>query len=339
MAKDGKTARGILWLIGTLWTLSLLCFAYYGVYLIGSITGLTDSAASEAVNLARVVLLVGKFLLLAGLLSAGVTALYWLCKMQENTGSLMENVRRLLTSSTQNEAMLTQVGENILLSDAIKSVAFRDKDRTVLEDAIRQDMLRERWESAQRLIGELEGRFGCKSEADELRTKLQRTRNATIEEKIDTAVKHVESLWIIHRYDEAQREVDMLMRAYPNSPKIQLLDGCTEQHRQDHKKELFARWDAAVKSNDIDQGVELLKLLDQYITPNEAAALEESARGVFRAKLHSMGVQFSLFVTEKRWDKALKVGCEIVEEFPNSRMAQEVRDKLDVLKQRAGGGN
>ena len=76
--------------------------------------------------------------------------------------------------------------------------------------------------------------------------------------------------------------------------------------------------------------------MDNYLTPTEAAALEESARDVFRARLHNMGVQFSLFVTEQAWHKALKLGKEIIREYPNSRMAEEVRQKIDTLKQRAG---
>jgi hypothetical protein len=193
------------------------------------------------------------------------------------------------------------------------------------------------WESAMNLIGELDEKFGCKQEALQLRAELDEFRKATIQEKIDKSIKHIESLWMIHHYEEAQREVDLMMKMYPQDDRVQALEGQTDKRQQDHKKELLARWDKAVKNNDVDQGVELLKLLDNYLTPTEAAALEESARGVFKAKLHNMGVQFSLFVTEKEWIKALKLGKEIIDEFPNSRMAQEVRDKLPVLEERAAG--
>ena len=87
--------------------------------------------------------------------------------------------------------------------------------------------------------------------------------------------------------------------------------------------------------DDLDQGVDVLKLLDGFLTPTEGAALKESARGVFRAKLQKLGVQFSLFVTEKKWTQALELGNEIIAEFPNSRMAQEVRERLQILHQRA----
>ena len=72
-----------------------------------------------------------------------------------------------------------------------------------------------------------------------------------------------------------------------------------------------------------------------YLTPNEGLALQESASGVFRTKLHNLGVQFSLAVTEKQWDIALEAGRQIVLDFPNSKMAQEIRGKMDILRQRA----
>ncbi|MBL7154782.1 MAG: hypothetical protein ISS79_13790, partial [Phycisphaerae bacterium] len=48
---------------------------------------------------------------------------------------------------------------------------------------------------------------------------------------------------------------------------------------------------------------------------------------------HNLGEQFSLLVTEKQWNSALDIGQEIVEDFPNSKMAEEIRAKMDVLRQ------
>jgi hypothetical protein len=262
--------------------------------------------------------------------------LSYVAKMYASSESMMTDVRKLLSGQTQTEAILTQMNENLLLSDAVKTVAFREKDRTVLQEAIQEDIRLERWDTAAVLIEELSHRFGCKQEAQDLREEMDRYRRATLEEKINAAIKHVESLWLIHHYDEAQREVNALTQLYPQSQKVSSLEGQTEKRREAHKMELLGRWDKAIQNNDVDQGVELLKLLDAYLTPTEAAALEESARGVFRAKLHNMGVQFSLFVTQKEWTKALKIGKAIMEEFPNSRMAEEVREKLGILQERAG---
>ncbi|MBN2210698.1 MAG: MgtC/SapB family protein [Sedimentisphaerales bacterium] len=264
-----------------------------------------------------------------------ITLTIVLARLLSGCDSMVADMRKLLAGQTQTEAVLTNISENLLLSDKIKTIAFREKDRMVLTSAIEEDMRMERWSSAVLLIKELEDRFGAAEDASRLRSDLQRLKNATQQEKIEAAVKHIESLWMIHHYVDAQREVESLLNLYPRQPEVQKLRGETEKRREEHKKELLARWETAVKKNDIDQGVELLKLLDDYLTPTEAAALEESARGVFKANLLNMGVQFKLFVTERKWNQALNIGRKIIEEYPNSRMAQEVREKLDILSERA----
>ena len=103
-----------------------------------------------------------------------------------------------------------------------------------------------------------------------------------------------------------------------------------DEARTARKKLLLQQWDEAVQRNEVDRGIEVLKDLDKYLTASEVAAFEESARGVFRAKLHNLGVQFSLLVAEKVWDRALGVAEEIISEFPNSRMAQEIQGLAPV---------
>ncbi len=78
-----------------------------------------------------------------------------------------------------------------------------------------------------------------------------------------------------------------------------------------------------------------LRELDTYLTPTEGLALKESASSVFRTKLHNLGVQFALAVTEKKWAGALEAGQQIVRDFPNSRMSHEIRSKMDILQARA----
>jgi hypothetical protein len=70
-----------------------------------------------------------------------------------------------------------------------------------------------------------------------------------------------------------------------------------------------------------------------YLSPNEGLALQEAAKDVFKTKLHNMGVQFSMAVSDKRWEAALDFGQQIMHDFPNSRMAGEIQGKLDVLRQ------
>jgi hypothetical protein len=99
---------------------------------------------------------------------------------------------------------------------------------------------------------------------------------------------------------------------------------------------LLDSYNDAVSRHDVDGSIEILKKLDAYLTPAEAETMQESARQVFKDKLLLLGQQFTLSVRDHNWNEAIRLGESIVKEFPNSRMAQEVRDKMDLLRQRAG---
>jgi len=329
MANTKDIPRSGLLVLGIIYGAALVCLICNKV--VGMVSG--SEIGVLAVSWAFFVILAVVGMCLTCLLL--VSYLHRLCG---NSVAIIEDVRSLRSSQRQSEAIFTQISENLLLSDAIKSVAFRDNDQAVLKEAIQQDIRREKWESAELLIDELERRFGCRVEAQQLREELQNYRNATTREKIESSVKNIESLWMIHSYVDAKKEIENLLQLYPDDEQVLNLKGQTEKRRDGHKKELLDRLHQTVESNDVEQGVEILKLLDSYLTASEAAALEESARDVFRAKLHNMGVQFSLFVTERKWTQALNVGRHIIGEYPNSRMAQEVRDKMDALEQRAAAG-
>lgn len=325
MAKVERRDQIELWVAGALWAVGLLLLF---------IAGLMARSEAAATRAYVTTVYAGSFVLVAALGVTAVLILLHFQRIQAGREATVGILRQLLSGQTQNEAVLTGINENLLLSDAIKSVAFRDKDRTALQDAIRQDIRREKWESAELLTDEFEKRFGHQG-AEELRQEMRDGQNATIQDKIDGAIEHVKSLWMIHHYEQAEQEVQALVKLYPDNATVQELIGETEKRRQEHKESLLARWDEALKANDVDQGVELLKLLDSHLTPTEGAALKESARGIFKAKLHQMGVQFSLLVAQKKWSQSLTLGRSIIEEFPNSRMAEEVRSKLDIMAQRA----
>jgi hypothetical protein len=104
--------------------------------------------------------------------------------------------------------------------------------------------------------------------------------------------------------------------------------------REERKKVLLNAWDDAVNRRATDRSLEILKELDLYLTPQEAVTLQEAARDVFKDKLHNLGVQFSLAISGEQWDKALEIGRQIIHDFPNSRMSEEIREKMDVLKQK-----
>ena len=133
------------------------------------------------------------------------------------------------------------------------------------------------------------------------------------------------------------KDIANIQKEFPDAPQAEALQEKLDQAKTARKKWLIQQWDQAVQRNEVDREIEIIKELDKFLTASEVAAFEESARGVFRAKLHNLGVQFSLLVAEKVWDRALEVAEEIMTEFPNSRMAQEISGTLATLRTRAQG--
>lgn len=182
----------------------------------------------------------------------------------------------------------------------------------------------------------MQSRFGYSREAAQFRRLVDSQRALAIKAVIEETRLQVDSLCAAANWNEAQALLDSLVEQFPNSSEVKRMAQRTvEQKRAEHKDRLLADWNQAVEDEQIDRGIMLLQELDEYLSPAEAVDLKESARGIFRAKLQNLGAAFSVAVSEKKWNQALQIGQEIITEFPNSRMAEEVKGKFDILRQRA----
>ena len=230
--------------------------------------------------------------------------------------------------------LIQTIAENSSLSEWAKRIIYREKDYEYLRDTIQGASARQDWVSAERLIKEVDEEFGLHEEAGRLRDDLERARQATEEEKVAAALRRFESLCDARKWDQAQRESARLHALFPSEPRIAGLPRELELRRQQYKRSVLKAYDEAVRAHHVNKAHDLLFELDQYLAPNEAAALKESARGVFKAKLQQMGVQFALAVTDRHFGKAIAIGQQLIREFPNSRLAQEIAEMTPVLERR-----
>ncbi len=205
-----------------------------------------------------------------------------------------------------------------------------------MKNAIQEDIDHQDWEAAYRLLEQMQSRFGYSREAAQFRRLVDSHRSRATKAVIEETRLQVDSLCAAANWNEAQALLDSLARQFPNSSDAKrMAEQTVRQKRAEHKDRLLADWNQAVEDEQIDRGIMLLQELDEYLSPAEAENLKESAREVFRAKLQNLGEAFSGAVSQKQWSKALDIGQEIITEFPNSRMAEEVKGKLDILHQRA----
>lgn len=246
--------------------------------------------------------------------------------------SRLERVESLMSESVNVHDNLQELAT---LSDKAKSLLYREKEILAVREAVHHDLMRQQYASAEAMIDSIENDLGYTEEAQRLRQEVEQSREATLDEKIDAAVNRILSLLDEQQWSRALRETNRILKLFPENEKIAALPRRIVDAKTLYKKRLLQEYGEAVRKNDIDRGMGLLRELDRYLTPEEGAALQESARGVFKARLRQLGVQFAISVNDQEWAEAVAAGEEIIREFPNSRMAQEVRGKIEALKQKS----
>lgn len=240
------------------------------------------------------------------------------------------------------ETMVERQNENMgnllsisWLSDQAKALVHHEHEVEALHETFHSLLIKQDYHTARKLIEQMESRLGMIEEAAEMREEIENSKRTTIDEQIDKAIARIRGLLDRFEWARAKREADRLIKHFPENDNVAMLPSDIETAYNNRKGVLLREYDRAVKVNDIEKGIELLKELDKYLTPQEAAALTESARDVFKKKLHNLGVQFSIAIADGEWATAVSTGTQISQEFPNSRMAREVREKMGLLKQYA----
>jgi hypothetical protein len=250
----------------------------------------------------------------------------------DDSNSKLEKVTDELEKIRQ---VVIQVNQCSHLSETAKVIAFRDSDTQTLRDAVFDKLQQKDFEAAYEIIDEIAHRTGYSKLAEQLHIQADKYRDATDAERMNQLIAHIEKHLDDHQWAKASVQIERLIKEYPLSEKVLALRQRLIGKKDERKKVLLNAWDDAVKRQATDRSIEILRELDQYLTPNEGLALQEAARDVFRNKLHNLGVQFSLAISGGQWAKALETGMEIIRDFPNSRMAEEIREKIDILKTHA----
>lgn len=242
------------------------------------------------------------------------------------------------TPSAEHKALLEAVramAEQAALSDDARRVLNRKRERELLRGAIDEDIAIEDWDAAMVLVKELAERFGYRSDAEEFRQRIEQARFETVQRKVTEGVTRLDGLIMQRRWDQAIVEAARIGRLYPDSPRVEGLRHRVEHARQLYKAELERRFLMAAEESQIPEAMDLLKELDAYLTESEAEPYREVARGVIGKARDNLGAQFKLAVQDRRWARAGEIGEQIIDQFPNSRMAEEVRSLLDGIRARA----
>ena len=247
-----------------------------------------------------------------------------------------KNQRAYFHQSTERMAdLLGQIHEHTLLSDSAKRIAYRREERQMLRKAIEEDVAHEDWDAASVLVTTMADRFGYIEEAEEYRRHIEERRADVMYRRMRKAVEHCEALYSAREWTAAYAEAARIKRMFPEMPQVQDLEDRVRQAWHDHKLALEQQFLDAAGQSDAEEALEILKELDAYLSPREAQPYKEIARGVIGKARDNLGIQFKLAVRDQDWERAIDVGEHIMEAFPNSLMAREVRERIGVLRVRA----
>jgi len=309
------------------WHIVIICIA---VAIVIILTLFTDIFQPSETNLLRqLVFLLGALVFISALLVMLSRVIKILEALRDNSTKLEE-----LTGALEKiHEGLSQINHSTRISETAKAIAFRDSDRQSLREAVFEKLQIQDFEAANEIIDEIATRSEYQELAEQLRVQAEQYRNANDQERLNQIITHIEKLLAECQWPRASAQIEGLIRNYPESEQAKAMRQVLHDKKQERKRILLAAWDDAITHQETDRSLDILKELDQYLTPNEALALQEAASDVFRTKLHNLGVQFSISVTEKRWADALDIGQKIINDFPNSRMSEEIHSKLHVLKQ------
>ncbi len=233
------------------------------------------------------------------------------------------------------EELLRSVNDRLLISDQAKRIAYRQRDRDALRDAIVQDIRNEEYEAALALVVEMAETFGYREEAEQYHRQIDDAQAQRRQELINNAIVRIDEICATHDWDRATHEANRVSRTYPDVANVANLHDRIAEARAAHKTELERAFLAAAENEDVDRALSLMKEMDRYLTPAEAEPYRETARGVIGQKRENLGVQFKLAVSDRDWIAAMNVGQQIISDFPNTKMVQEVRGMLDQLRERA----
>ena len=235
----------------------------------------------------------------------------------------------------QMSVLLNTISEQQLISDRTKQVAYRTRDREALRRAIHEEMDNKDWEGALVLANNMEQVFGYKQEADRFRQEIAQKHQGEVRRQVQEGITIIDRHVRGERWQEALAEAHKVSQQFPTDELAHNLPQQVEERRVQHKRQLIESWQDAINRHDVDGSIEILRKLDPYLTPQEAEAMQEPARNLFKEKLNALRTQITLAVQDHHWAQAVRLGEQIMRDFPNTRAAQEVRDMLPTLRDRA----
>jgi len=283
---------------------------------------------------------------LAGLVVLGAAVLVGHRSAADNAGSLHHPGVTATHASAGIERAewqrlshaLHELQNAISISERARQALFGTRDEEVLHTAIEARIHNGEYDAARLLCDAVEGSFGGSIDVSHLRSMIDDVARLQGDQQINDLLQSFEAALGARNWTGARSLTEQLreLEVKPaDGDLVDHLENRIAEARDQHKTSLEERLLDASRRDDIDSAMVILRELDRYMSREEAERLGAEARSIVERHKERLSASFQLALREKRWIDAARVGNQIIAEYPNTKMAGEVRTMIDVLRVRA----
>ena len=238
------------------------------------------------------------------------------------------------TFAGENEK-LHAILEAMQMSENAKRILFRDRELELIRKTVHDDIAQGDFHAALVLCDQMANVFGAVEEAEKMRTRVQEIIHQHHEERIQEEMQQLTDLLETQQWVDAYQFSARMRRLYPESPLLHGLEQKIADARTQYRHQLEDRFLSTAQKEDVEKSMALLRELDGYLTPEEARKFRDTATSVITTYRDTLGARFKMAVGDHRWQDAIEFGEEIVRQFPNTKMTEEVNDMLKTIRIRA----
>lgn len=159
-------------------------------------------------------------------------------------------------------------------------------------------------------------------------------RDLEREKAIRVSADRVRELLATHEWDQASHMAAQLKLAHPDSRAVVEISSLVDKAFEPYKEHLTRRFLRAASHDDTDEAMDLLRQLDRMLTPAEARPITDTAKRVIERRKLVLSQRFKLAIADRDWLRAKHIAEQILSDFGNTRMAAEIRDRMDLLRDR-----
>ncbi len=236
--------------------------------------------------------------------------------------------------STRLEHFLHEMIDVMCLTEHARRELYPPRDAEVIRNHVEHALAAHNLDDAERLAS-IADRLESADLAEEIRARIALAHRQNRQLQAAVPMQAFDAAVQRRDWAAAYQHAAEVRAILPDPATAAQLEARVLQAREEYKHNLERQFLEAGERDDVETAMTILKELDRYMTREEADRLARHAQQIILRHRERLTSTFQQAVQERRWSEAARVGNSIIAEYPNTRMAEEVRTMIEVIRTRA----